>query len=56
LPTGDEVLSTAEDKGIKVAVLKASGEKCARCWKYRTDIGANAKYADICAPCADAIS
>ncbi|MCS5932004.1 hypothetical protein LNQ03_12690 [Klebsiella pneumoniae subsp. pneumoniae] len=26
-------------KGLKVALSKAEGEKCPRCWHYTTDIG-----------------
>src|SRR5690606_37749614 len=35
-------------KGLKVALYKAEGEKCPRCWHYTTDIGKVADHADIC--------
>jgi len=45
-----EVLNEYTEDGITVWVVKAEGEKCCRCWKYRklnTD--------GICEDCADAI-
>jgi len=40
---------------LSVKVARAAGEKCERCWKYTTDVGSNAKYPTICAPCAGAV-
>jgi isoleucyl-tRNA synthetase len=37
---------------LKVAVAKADGEKCERCWNYTTDVGVNAAYAGACRRCA----
>ncbi|MBN1881969.1 MAG: isoleucine--tRNA ligase [Deltaproteobacteria bacterium] len=34
-----------------VAVEKAPGEKCPRCWHYTEDIGSDAAYPDICGRC-----
>lgn len=56
LPTGDDVLSQAEENGISVVALPASGSKCARCWKYTNDVGGNAGYAELCVACAEALS
>ena len=39
-------------KGLKIALHKADGEKCPRCWHYTTDIGQNAAHADVCGRCA----
>ncbi|MBK4587017.1 class I tRNA ligase family protein, partial [Enterobacter hormaechei] len=33
-------------KGLKVALSKADGEKCPRCWHYTTDVGQVAEHAD----------
>jgi isoleucyl-tRNA synthetase len=41
---------------IGVTVTRAAGTKCERCWKYTTDVGSNAAYPTICAPCADAVN
>jgi isoleucyl-tRNA synthetase len=40
---------------VKVTVLKADGEKCARCWKYSTKVGADKTYNDVCDECAEAL-
>ncbi len=45
-----EVLTTYEQDDIKVEVIKAKGEKCARCWKYR-----ELNEQGICEDCANAI-
>jgi len=37
---------------LALEVLKAEGSKCERCWKFKVDIGANAKYPTACASCA----
>ncbi|MFC1833776.1 isoleucine--tRNA ligase [Thermodesulfobacteriota bacterium] len=36
---------------VKVHVSKAGGEKCPRCWNWRTDVGSVAEFADICERC-----
>ncbi|OGX08557.1 MAG: isoleucine--tRNA ligase [Omnitrophica WOR_2 bacterium GWA2_47_8] len=38
-----------------VAVEKADGEKCIRCWAYRTDIGVDKEHAQLCGRCLKAI-
>ncbi|AIX74901.1 isoleucine--tRNA ligase [Pantoea sp. PSNIH4] len=38
-------------KGLKIALHKAEGEKCPRCWHYTTDIGLDAAHPDICGRC-----
>ncbi|CAK9883988.1 MAG: Isoleucine--tRNA ligase [Candidatus Erwinia impunctatus] len=37
--------------GLKVALTKAEGEKCPRCWHYASDIGNNSTYPDLCGRC-----
>ncbi|MBE7706763.1 MAG: isoleucine--tRNA ligase [Cyanobacteria bacterium SIG30] len=46
-----EILASYEQDDIKVDVIKAKGEKCARCWKYR-ELNSNG----ICEDCQNAIS
>ncbi|MBZ5585357.1 MAG: isoleucine--tRNA ligase [Acidobacteriia bacterium] len=48
-------LERAADGALGVKVERAAGEKCERCWKYATDIGADPKFPTICAPCAAAV-
>ena len=38
---------------VSVVVTPAAGQKCERCWHVRTDVGARALRADLCARCAD---
>jgi isoleucyl-tRNA synthetase len=35
-----------------VAIKRAEGQKCARCWLIRSDVGADRGFGDICARCA----
>lgn len=43
-------------KGLKIALHKAVGEKCPRCWHYTTDIGQSAEHPDVCGRCATNIA
>ena len=50
--------SEGEFKGeqdLSVTVKHADGEKCARCWKFSGDIGADAEHPTLCARCASVI-
>ncbi|MFS2222937.1 isoleucine--tRNA ligase [Pantoea sp. B65] len=38
-------------KGLKIALYKAEGDKCPRCWHYTTDVGQNAEHAEVCGRC-----
>jgi len=38
--------------GLSVAVAKAAGQKCPRCWNYTEDIGTDAAHPEICGSCA----
>ena len=38
-------------KGLKIALHKAEGEKCQRCWHYTTDVGQNPEHAEVCGRC-----
>ncbi|MBK0001092.1 isoleucine--tRNA ligase [Erwinia sp. S38] len=49
---GDDAQQSEIVKGLKIALRKADGEKCPRCWHYTTDIGQNAAHADVCGRCA----
>ena len=41
-----------EGDELKVEVSKAEGQKCPRCWKVKTNIGADPDYPDLCLECA----
>src|SRR5262249_7563072 len=40
----------------RIAVTKADGGKCERCWKYDTKVGADAAHPTLCARCAAVLS
>ena len=41
--------------GESLAVTKAPGEKCARCWKVLTEIGTRPAHPTLCLRCCDAV-
>jgi isoleucyl-tRNA synthetase len=42
---------SAEIPGLAVAVSRAKGEKCNRCWNYSETVGANAEHPELCYRC-----
>ena len=48
------VLNEYTENGITVWVVKAEGEKCERCWKYRK-LGEHQGHETICSDCYEAI-
>jgi len=51
LIVSEVLLTVGNDSEIFVKVRHASGEKCPRCWNYRT-LGANPAYSEVCVRCA----
>lgn len=49
------VLNEYEEEGFAVWVTQAHGQKCRRCWKYRT-LGEHEGHETICSECFQAIS
>ncbi|MBD2190071.1 isoleucine--tRNA ligase [Pseudanabaena mucicola] len=47
---------TGESTNLKIAVVKADGEKCPRCWNYSTHIGESAEHPHICDRCVGALA
>ena len=45
----------ASDGPLTVAVERAQGQKCERCWKYTMDVGSSERYPTVCGSCAGAI-
>jgi len=41
--------------GFEVAVLRANGRKCERCWNYSTHVGESAEYPTVCERCLAAL-
>lgn len=50
-----EGMSGENLEGIKIAVERASGDKCERCWMYVDSIGQNSKHPTLCARCAEVV-
>lgn len=44
-----------EVEGLGVAVKKADGGKCERCWQFKTTVGQEAEHPTLCERCADII-
>ncbi|SHG19922.1 Isoleucyl-tRNA synthetase [Microbulbifer donghaiensis] len=42
--------------GLKVNVRKVDHPKCARCWHYRADVGADPQHPEICSRCIDNVA
>ena len=38
-----------------IEVKAADGQKCGRCWNYRTDVGVNPKHSSLCLRCSDVV-
>lgn len=47
---------TGEANNLKIAVVKADGEKCPRCWNYSTHIGESTEHPHICDRCVSALA
>lgn len=48
---GEDAQQSELVKGLKIALNRAEGEKCPRCWHYTTDVGKNAEQLDVCGRC-----
>jgi isoleucyl-tRNA synthetase len=46
-----DAFESTELPGLKVAVAKAGGEKCQRCWVFSEELGRNADHPKICPRC-----
>jgi isoleucyl-tRNA synthetase len=44
------------EKVLSVDVSRAEGVKCARCWKYTSDVGSLAELPSVCAACAATVA
>ncbi|MFC1708581.1 isoleucine--tRNA ligase [Candidatus Omnitrophota bacterium] len=48
-------LKKIEKGESKIEVVSAEGQKCARCWNFRSDVGRNKEHPSICLRCVEAI-
>lgn len=56
--TDEDGPSTTDDtaEGTAVRVVAAEGEKCVRCWRWQTSVGASEDHPELCSRCADAVA
>ena len=48
--------STVQDErlpGVGVQVVRTSGAKCERCWRYTADVGTHEDHPTICGRCRE---
>ncbi len=50
-----DILNEHTEEGLTVWVVKAEGEKCERCWKFRK-LGEHAGHETLCSDCYEAIN
>ncbi len=48
-------LQNHAQQGVEVAIERARGTKCERCWKYTEDVGSVPDFPTICGTCAGAV-
>lgn len=48
-------LSEVKENGLTVVVFNADGTKCARCWKFKTEVGTLKENAELCSSCLEAL-
>jgi isoleucyl-tRNA synthetase len=49
-PAADATRSEAI-KGLAIAIRRAGGKKCERCWNYSTHVGESAEFPTVCERC-----
>ncbi len=54
-PSGAEGAVVEQDGETVVRVLRAAGEKCQRCWRYRRDVGEDAGHPTLCRRCSHVV-
>ncbi len=42
--------------GLKVGVHRAQGEKCSRCWNFRTEVGEDETHPELCGRCREVVA
>jgi len=52
---GADAYKGEEVEGLTIAVAKAEGEKCERCWNYATTVGEDDQHPTVCDKCRAAL-
>jgi isoleucyl-tRNA synthetase len=47
--------ATQDSAAIIIQAKIAEGNKCARCWRVVSDVGADSRWPSVCARCAEAL-
>jgi len=45
----------AEQNALQIKVERTQGQKCARCWIFKPDVGTHEAHSDLCGRCAGAV-
>ena len=48
-------LSESSNNSVSIAISKADGAKCERCWNYSTRVGESERYPTVCERCVAAL-
>ncbi len=49
------VLEKSSEPSISIAIERADGDKCERCWKYTPEVGRNTEFPTLCDACRDVV-
>jgi isoleucyl-tRNA synthetase len=54
--TNRAVLAESEEEGeYRLFIVRATGDKCQRCWQYKESVGAYANHSHLCTRCHTAV-
>jgi isoleucyl-tRNA synthetase len=57
LDSGDNTVWQSDViEGLAIKVIRAAGEKCARCWTWSEDVGKDPSWPDVCSRCSRVLS
>ncbi len=51
LPAG-QLAAESTLPGLAIEATRAGGQKCARCWNWRSDVGSDPRFPSVCGRCA----
>jgi isoleucyl-tRNA synthetase len=53
--SGQATIAAEDGSNLRIAVQRADGAKCERCWNYSTRVGENATWPTVCERCVAAL-
>lgn len=54
-PEGLTVAAAASESGCYVGVIRATGQKCERCWYHCESVGSHDDYPTLCSRCESVV-